>query len=173
MARKLINVSESSVVDKLVKATHFRNDSRASMPNSANYTMFTGNFTKQYDANTSWILMEGMLPGGKNYSDQCGIFAMLDGADTNNDTPRHHGIYYSGSNGGAVWDRFILYVHRIIDNTDSTQELNAGSRTWSVGWYPRNGNSGQRPFEVLNPNSTDDSRNQQNGSIMSIYEYLY
>ena len=173
MARKLLYVPEQTVPDKLVKVTRFRNDTRSGVGMSANGTLMTGNFTKQYDANTSWILMEGMIPGGKNYSDQCGILAMLDGADTNNDTPRHHGVYYSGSNGGAVWDRYILYVHRIVDNTDAAQELNAGSRSFRVGWYPKNGDSGQRPFEVVNVNSTDDGRNQQYGSIMSIYEYLY
>jgi len=173
MARKVLYVPEVTVQDKLVNVTRFRNDTRVNLPNSGNYTMFSGSFTKLYDANTSWILMEGMIPGGKNYSDQCGVFAMLDGANTNNDTPRHHGVYYSGTNAGQPWDRFILYVHRIIDNTDSAQELNAGSRTWSVGWYPRNGSTGQRPFENMNPNSTDDARNQQCGSIMAIYEYLY
>ena len=173
MARKVLYVPEASVTDKLVKVTRFRNSTRTSLNNAASSVIWSDNFTKEYDANTSWILMEGMLPGTNNYSDQCGIYAMLDGANTNNDTPRHRGVHYSGVNEDQPWARFILYVHRIIDNTDSTQELNAGSRTWSVGWSTRNGSSGDRPFEIWNPNSSDDGRNQQYGSIMAIHEFLY
>ena len=173
MARKLFNVSESSSSDKLVKVTTFRNNTRTALNDSSSRVIWSANFTKEYDANTSWILMEGMLPGANNYSDQCGVYAMLDGANTNNDSPRYHGIHYSGANADHGWARFIMYVHRIIDNSDSTQELSAGSRTWTVGWHTRNGASGDKPFEIWNPNSSDDCRNQQYGSLMSIYEYLY
>ena len=173
MARKLFNVSESSSSDKLVKVTTFRNNTRTALNDSNDRVIWSGSFTKEYDANTSWILMEGMLPGANNYSDQCGVYAMLDGANTNLDTPRHHGIHYSGANADTGWARFIMYVHRIIDNADSAQELGAGSRTWTVGWRTRSGSSGDKPFEIWNPNSSDDSRNQQYGSLMSIYEYLY
>jgi hypothetical protein len=173
MARKVLYVPESTTTDKLVKVTRFRNDTRTTLSVAASSVIWSGSFTKEYDANTSWILMEGMLPGTNNYSDQCGVYAMLNGADTNNDTPRYRGIHYSGVNEDQPWARFIMYVHRIIDNTDSLQELNAGSRTWSVGWSTRNGSSGDRPFEIWNPNASDDARNQQYGSIMAIYEYLY
>lgn len=173
MGRIILNQTESTASDRLVKCTRFRNDTRTTLSDSSGSVIWSGNFTKEYDANTSWILMEGMLPGTNNYSDQCGVYAMLNGASTSNDSPRHRGIHYSGVNEDTGWARFIMYVHRIIDNSDSTQELGAGSRTWSVGWSTRNGSTGDRPFEVWNPNSSDDARNQQCGSIMSIYEYLY
>jgi hypothetical protein len=173
MARKLLYVPEQIVSDKLVKVTRFRNDTRTALSDSSSGVIWSGSFTKEYDANTSWIIMEGMLPGTNNYSDQCGVYAMLNGANTNNDTPRHHGIHYSGANADTAWARFIMYVHRIIDNSDSTQELGAGSRTWSVGWSTKDGGTGNKPFEVWNPSSADDGRNQQYGSIMAIYEYLY
>ena len=148
-------------------------NSRSSVSDSGNGTLWTGSFTKQKGANESWILMDGMIPGTNNYSDQCGAFAMLDGADTNNDTPRHHGVYYAGANSNNGWARFIYQVHRIIKNDDSAQELAAGSRTWTVGWYPRNGGTNEKPFEIMNPNSSDDSRNNQYGGHMSIWEYRY
>ena len=173
MARKVLYVPETTVTDKLVKVTRFRNSTRTALGDSSSGVIWSAQFVKEYDANTSWILMEGMLPGTNNYSDQCGVYAMLDGANTNNDTPRHRGIHYSGANADEAWARFIMYVHRIIDNTDSAQELNAGTRTWSVGWSTRSGSAGDKPFEVWNPNSADDARNQQCGSIMAIYEYLY
>ena len=99
MARKLINVPETTVTDKLVKVTRFRNDTRVNLSNGASGVIWSDQFVKEYDANTSWILMEGMLPGTNNYSDQCGVYAMLDGANTNNDTPRHKGclLYTSPS----------------------------------------------------------------------------
>lgn len=173
MARSILNPPAVGSTDKLVNVTRFRNDTRTNLSDSANGTIWSGSFTKLYDANTSWILMEGMLPGSRAYSDQCGVFAMLNGANTNNDTPRHHGICYGIADADTGWARSILYVHRIIDNSDSTQELGAGNRTWSVGWYPRDGGGGNKPFQVWNPNSADDGRNNQYGSIMSIYEYLY
>jgi hypothetical protein len=173
MARKLLYVPDDSVQDKLVKVTRFRNDTRTNLSDSSASNIWSGNFTKQYDANTSWILAEGMLPGANNYSDQCGVYFNLDGANTNNDSPRHRGVHYSGVNENNGWARFILYVHRIIDNSDSAQELAAGSRTWYVGWSTRNGSTSDKPFEVWNPNSSEDGRNNQYGSIMSIYEYLY
>ena len=85
MARKLINVPESGPSDKLVKVTTFRNNTRTNLSDSSSSVIWSAQFVKEYDANTSWILMEGMLPGTNNYSDQCGIYAMLDGANTNND----------------------------------------------------------------------------------------
>ena len=173
MARKIIGTPPAIERDKLINATHYWMNGRTSVSNSSNGTLWTGTFTKQKGANESWILMDGMIPGSNNYSDQCGAFAMLDGADTNNDTPRHHGVYYAGANSSNGWARFIWQVHRIIKNDDSQQELAAGSRTWTIGWYPRNGSSGEKPFEIMNPNSSDDSRNNQYGGHLTIWEYRY
>lgn len=174
MARRIIGTPETPASsDKLVKVTHFMSSGRAGVSDSGNGTLWSGSFTKEKDANTSWILMDGMIPGAIAYSDQCGIWAALDGKDTNNDTPRHHGVYYAGANSGSSWARFLLYVHRIIKNDDSAQELNAGSRTWTIGWMTRSGSSGDKPFAVMNPNSNEDSRNNQYGSRMAIWEYLY
>ena len=77
MARKLLNVSESTATDKLVKVTRFRNNTRTSLSDSSSSVIWSGSFTKEYDSNTSWILMEGMLPGTNNYSDQCGILSLI------------------------------------------------------------------------------------------------
>ena len=173
MARKILGTKPAIERDKLINVTHFYRNDRAQVSNSADGTLWTGSFTKLKDATESWILMDGMIPGTRNFSDQCGAFAMLDGADTNNDTPRHHGVYYAGANSDNDWARFIWQVHRIIKNDDSTQELAAGSRTWRIGWYPRSGSSGQRPFHHQNPNSSDDSRNNQYGSHLTIWEYRY
>ena len=175
MARNLLNSTSTTTTtgDKLVNVTRFRNNTRTSLSDSSNGTIWTGSFTKQYDANTSWILMEGMLPGGVAYSDQCGIYAGLDGMSTGNDSDRHKGVWYAGVDQGDIWARFTLYVHRIIDNTHAAEELASGSRTWTVGWKTRSGSSGDKPFQIWNSNSSDDGRNQQYGSIMSIYEFLY
>ena len=174
MARRIIGTPPAQASgDKLVKATHWYNNTRTDISTHAEYTFWTANFTKEKDANTSWILMDGMLPGASNYSDQCGVFAGLDGMDTNDDTPRHHGSYYAGVNDGAGWAKFIWQIHRIIKNDDSAQELAAGSRSWSVGFSPRDNGGGQRPFKVWNPNNNEDGRDNQHGSIMTIWEYLY
>ena len=173
MARKIIGTKPAIERDKLINVTHFWNNNRADVSDSSNGTLWTGSFTKLKDATESWILLDGMIPAVQNYSDQCGTFAELDGADTNNDAPRYEGVYYGGVNESNNWARFILQVHRIIKNDDSTQELGAGSRTWKIGWYPRNGSSGEKPFRVINPNSNEDSRNNQYGSYMSIWEYRY
>jgi hypothetical protein len=175
MARNLLNSTSTTTTtgDKLVNVTRFRNNTRTGLSDSSNGTIWTGSFTKQYDANTSWILMEGMLPGARAYSDQCGVYAGLDGMSTSNDSDRHKGVWYAGVDQGDIWARFTLYVHRIIDNTDAAAELASGSRTWTVGWKTRSGSSGDKPFQIWNPNSNEDERNQQYGSIMSIYEFLY
>lgn len=174
MARRIIGTPETPASsDKLVKVSHFYNGSRSNINDSANGTLWTGSWTKEKDAATSWILMEGMIPGTSNYSDQCGIYAELNGADTNNDAKRYQGIYYAGVNHDTGWSRFLLYVHRIIKNDDATQELGAGSRTWKIGWSTRSGSSGDKPFRVMNPNSNDDARNNQYGSRLAIWEYLY
>tara|TARA_B100001989_G_scaffold68618_1_gene46607 strand:- start:584 stop:1105 length:522 start_codon:yes stop_codon:yes gene_type:complete len=173
MARKIIGTKPAIERDKLINVTHYWRNDRQSVNTSSNGTLWTGSFTKQKSATESWILMDGMIPACNNYSDQCGAFAMLDGADTNNDTPRHHGVYYAGANSSNGWARFIWQVHRIIKNDDSAQELAAGSRTWTIGWYPRNGSSGEKPFQTMNPNSSDDNRNNQYGGHLSIWEYRY
>jgi hypothetical protein len=46
----------------------------------------------------------------------------------------------------------------------------AGSHTMSFGWNTRDGNTNNRPFNNLNPNSSDDSRNQQMVSRIVVYE---
>jgi len=174
MARRIIGTPPAQASgDKLVKSTHFYNNSRTSVNLSGEVTLWTANFTKEKDANTSWILMDGMLPGASNYSDQCGAWAGLNGYDTNANATRHHGVYYAGVNDGSGWAKFIWQIHRIIKNDDSTQELAAGSRSWSVGWGPKDGQSGQRPFGMWNPNANEDGRDNQHGSIMTIWEYLY
>ena len=145
MARKIIGTKPAIERDKLINVTHFWNNNRADVSDSSNGTLWTGSFTKLKDATESWILLDGMIPAVQNYSDQCGTFAELDGADTNNDAPRYEGVYYGGVNESNNWARFILQVHRIIKNDDSTQELGAGSRTSKIGWYPRNGSSGEKP----------------------------
>lgn len=173
MARKIIGTKPAIEQDKLINVTHFWNNSRAGISDAANGTLWTGSFTKLKGATESWILMDGMLPGTQNYSDQCGIWVGLDGYDSNDNTPRHHGICYAGVNEENGWARFILQVHRIIKNDDSTQELAAGSRTWTVGWSTNSGSSGDKPFRNINPNSSDDGRNNQYGSYMSVWEYRY
>ena len=174
MARRIIGTPAAQASgDKLVKVTHAWNNTRSVVGGQGEYIIWNGNFTKEKDAATSWILMDGMLPGSVHASDQCGVWAGLDGYDTNDNAPRHHGIYYAGANNGSGWARFIWQVHRIIKNDDSTQELGAGSRTWNVGWSAINNSNGEHPFGRWNPNSSDDDRNNQYGSIMSIWEYLY
>ena len=175
MARKIIGTKPAIEKDKLINVTHFYNTTRVVDPGgyTSAGTLWTGSFTKLKDATESWILLDGMIPGSSNYSDQCGIYAMLDGADTNNDTPRHHGVYYAGVNEGNAWARFTLQIHRIIKNDDSTQELAAGSRTWTIGWSTRNSEGGNMPFRTMNINSSDDERNNQYGSYLSIWEYRY
>ena len=174
MARRIIGTPVTATSsDKLVKVSHWYNGSRADISDSANGTLWTGTWTKEKDAATSWILMEGSIPGVKNYSDQCGIYAETNGADTNNDAKRHQGIYYAGVNENPNWARFILHIHRIIKNDDATQELGAGSRSWKIGWSTRSGSSGDKPFRVMNPNAADESRNNQTGSRLAIWEFLY
>ena len=61
MARKIIGTPPAIERDKLINVTHFWNNSRSDVGNSANGTLWTGSFTKLKDANESWILMDGML----------------------------------------------------------------------------------------------------------------
>ena len=54
-------------------------------------------------------------------------------------------------------------------NTRFGSNFNAGTITLSMGWDSAD-NSFNRPFEVLNPNSSDDSRNNQHSTIYQIFE---
>jgi hypothetical protein len=141
----------------VVKMSVFRNYTReAASGNPVNaYGMWTtAGFTKAR-ADTNIIIQVTVFGAGYS-SGQCGIGTEVDGV-----WDYGHGYQYDGS-----YTAKTLQCH----GTSYYTGLAAGSHTLKWGWKPGNGTTGERPFDVLNPNNNDDSRNGQVGSTMVVYE---
>ena len=120
--------------------------------------------TKKYDKETSYLSLHCQMWGHENYSDQCGIYAHIEGSTTmETDGTAYHDILYTGGNSGNETFQ-ILISGKIFENLD------AGSHNVDIGWNVRNFDTGNRPFVIWNHNSSDDVRHHQARSKLTIYE---
>lgn len=166
MARTILN-PPTATSDKLVEITEFRNSSRYSISGSQTGVLWTpGTFAKQKSAAESFLVLEAMIPATVAWSDQCGVYIRLTSETLTTDGPMHEGVHYGGVDNSYTWAKFIYKAHRIVEN------ISAGTYTVECGWNSRNGTN-QKPFENVNPNGTDDSRDFQMGSRCWVWEIAY
>ena len=50
--------------------------------------------------------------------------------------------------------------------------LSAGNKTLQIGWQTANNNATDKPFKIFNPNTTDDARQVQKVSHLTVFEVV-
>ena len=159
-------VSYSSNVPQgmIVNVTVFRDFTRRTQSaggGSTHTDWACGTFTKKLS--TSMIIADFHMPGENDHSGVCGTGLRID-----NDT--------------SLWRYGVAYQYHDLWQPNSMQAIcgscfwarsvvSAGDHAMNFGWYPANGNTGERPFsQSVNPNSSSDGRNPQHGSTVAIFE---
>lgn len=140
----------------VLATTVIRNSTRTAISAAYNATHFSGGFTKT--TSTSNLVVLATVVGGQ-YNDGNGAVGIVLDSTTWDWGAAHN---YDGS-----WTKSYTTVQCI--GTGYFTGVSAGVHT--MGWGVKAANGGTtRPYETLNPNSTDDSRNGQFISTLIVYE---
>jgi hypothetical protein len=136
---------------KGVSAVHtYTNSTRFTTSSSSNYNYYTFTFNKV--SATSKLYIHASMPGtGQTNS---GLYTGI-GIDGSYDWSGYQNV--DGGEGDQMW---LQWRNTIFA---------AGTRTVTVNAIPIDGSPNQS-VNVINPNSSDDSRSQQQGTVIVIYE---
>jgi hypothetical protein len=137
-----------------IKISTYTNSTRQVTSSAATYTAFTWTFTKLYGTTTN-VIVQGNIPGHGNTNDVNNWFINIDGT-----------YQYTGT---AATD--TAAESQSVQVLQVWTGLAAGSHTVTFGWNVGNGTA-NRDMDVINPNSTDDARYQQNGSVFILTEVI-
>lgn len=136
-----------------------RSDVRTSMPAlSGAYTAFSGVYNKRFGASDSYLVVRSTVFGAGRYSGNCGVGHVCDG---NWD----FGVGYQYDGAWTDQQSITVIGHSVFTG------IAAGNRTIGWGWNPNDGST-NRPFNNLNPNSSDDPRNSQMSSVVIVQEVI-
>lgn len=137
--------------NRVIKSTAITNSTRQTFGAADIITYWSVNYTKI--SSTSDLYIHVLLPTWSNYNGGNYVGINIDGT-----------VDFKGS-GRAVFGSDSGHWSFLQMRTG----LAAGSRTISI-YQDVLDNGGNYVIAVLNPNNSDDSRNQQMGSVMVIYE---
>ena len=125
---------------------------------TAESEIFSTTFTKEYADTKLWVT--AVVPTWNN-STNGGTYMYLQMTDGSNTVRQQRGMSRPYKTEGESGTFSI--------NTRYGTTFNSGTITMSIGWDTAN-NGSNRPFVVMNPNASDDSRNPQNATHYFIYE---
>tara|TARA_R100001224_G_C4019834_1_gene148936 strand:- start:310 stop:1122 length:813 start_codon:yes stop_codon:yes gene_type:complete len=156
----------------LIKSTTYVNATRIVTGNSASGIIFDNiAVTKIKDASTSKMLVFGTIPTEPYAAYHSGLYFICKstGMDnhTSHDSSAFHGIaqsYGSDANTPGIFG--------ITKSFQDTTNFGAATHNFKLGWYLRDGTSGNRPAKIINYNNNDDARAQQSASVITFMEVL-
>ena len=151
----------------IVKTNYYKWETKVSIPKGSTGTIWSVTVPKLYDSSVSDLLVFMLIPGHGTYSDWCGIYSHISGSTTTStDGTAYRGINYISGN--DVNEPVLIHM-----NGKRFESLNAGNHTLTIGWSARDGGTGNAPANnAFNPDSANDVRNHQNGSVMTVFEIL-
>jgi hypothetical protein len=146
--------SWQTVTQKITAVSFYENSTRQVTSTTANYEIYSWSWTKN-SGSTDWLI-QGLVPFQGHTNDGSNMYISING------TPYYTG---SGESQGGVTGltQGLVMVQLRISG------IGAGSRTVAFGWSVADGSS-NRNFNVVNQNSSDDSRNRQTGSVFTCWE---
>lgn len=152
------NTGLGPIIPGQVLYTTFReNTTRSTLSAATSGTVGTTTFSKMYGANDSYIIIKGIVPGATNANTGSYFKAYVDGETS-----------YASTYG--LMDQETIQVHSNgLAIHQAYYGMGTGLHTYTYGWEARDSTSNV-PFSIVNPNSTDDARNQQTGTVFIIYE---
>jgi hypothetical protein len=134
---------------------------RTAVGTSNRTTIITGTFTK-LRADTV-IRATSTVFGCQYFSGNCGVGLVLDFGTANERWDYGMAYQYDGA-----WSS--TQQTTMVFGQAQWTGVAAGSHTMSFGWNTADGGTNNRPFSILNPNSSDDPRNNQMVSRIVVYE---
>lgn len=158
LANSSITANKMGYSGAILNISTVRNSTRSSVSAvSSAYTLFSGSFTKV--SSTSTLIATCTVFGSGSYSGVCAVGMNIDGSNWD------YGCNYQYDN---QWQPAQI---TFIVGTSVWTGISAGSHTLGFGWNAADGSS-NRPFNIFNPNSNEDSRSRQQVSSMTIYEVI-
>jgi|SaaInlV_150m_DNA_4_1039716.scaffolds.fasta_scaffold05190_4 hypothetical protein len=142
---------DTDTAGKVLQVAALTHSTRVALSLSANYWDSFGTITKI--SATSKLVVSGTFSGQAEHSGSCGVGIRI------------NTLYRYGNYTYATTTNSKNYAI----NADFGA-MAAGVHTVYWGWKTGNGGSTDRPFAVFNPNSTDDSRQQQTTSVIIVTE---
>ena len=140
----------------VVNTTHFSNNTRTVTSATATYTPFS--FTINKLLSSSILVIEGVIQWyGNGDPAPCAGIAI-------DSSWNYTGLQYRTSMSGGYGNG----NHGGIHINQARTGISAGTRTIVFGWNSSSGSV--RLWQVLNPNSSDDARNQQTGTQIHVWE---
>jgi hypothetical protein len=153
---QLVNASSQPLIrtsGSLVKHTSLFYDTRVGVSGSADATLFSVSYTKEYSYTN--LIVRAQIWGHGPSAGVCGTYIAVAGT-------RNYDYSYHYDTGGQTVD-----IHGISLWTG----ISAGSVTITAGWATNDGQGGNQPFNILNQNQGDgDSRYWKHGSTITVWE---
>ena len=141
----------------VVGTSHYSNSTRTVTSSAATYTIFSFSITKKLS--TSLLVVEGVVPIWGN-GDAAGCCGISIGGSWNYTGMQYRtnwtGLYADASHGAA-------HINQVRSG------IGAGTQTVILGWNSSNG-SAYRPWQIINPNNSDNAVNRQTGTQLHIWE---
>jgi hypothetical protein len=141
----------------LISTCIIRNSSRTAMTPGPSGICYGGAFTK-LNASSNLIVVHNTF-GVQFSAGNCGLGLRLDTATWD---------YGSSYQYDGAWVQ--SYQTTQCFGTGYFTGVTAGSHNMYVGWNTKNNSAGETPFYYLNPNGSDEGRNGQTSSTITIYE---
>lgn len=116
-------------------------------------TIYSWTFTKAFDSSTSDLIIEGIIPTNSDYNGSDSWFINVNG------TRRYQ----------QALDLTFLVQCGGAQFLQTWTGVGTGTVNISVGWASQDGQL-HTPASVYNPNSSDDGRNRQQGTVFTMYE---
>ena len=144
---------DTAINGRVLDVTTYTNSTRQALPTSSSITM--ASFTVNKLSSTSTLVIQGTMSGANEYSGQMQQgWKLGSGTEFNGQT-----CSYQNNTLGRV-----LSTAAVISGHTTT-----GSQTMVFRYYSVNGTT-NKPFDVYNPNASDDPRLAQTSSLFSVTE---
>ena len=147
----VIKPSHSGAV---IAMRHYSNSTRTAVSNSNDGTLWTFTDAKLLGTETDIIVYVNLI--GKD--DASGVMGTY--------------IEYGGSRSYSISYTYEpTDYNKMMTGSSKATGIGSGNNTVTIGWNTAN-SSNSKPFQVLNPNGTDDSRSHQHVSTAIVYEVM-
>jgi hypothetical protein len=144
----------------IISMNTVRSSVRTTMPTTNTHIAFNGNFTKL--RSDTHLIATCTVYGAGYVSGNCGVGMVIDS------TAWDHGCGYQYD---GLWSNTAQVT--IVIGTSRWTGIPSGTRNIGFGWRTFNGSATDKPFNFLNPNTSDaDARNRQFISSIVIYEVI-
>ena len=144
---------DTAINGRVLDVTTYTNSTRQALPTSSSITM--ASFTVNKLSSTSTLVIQGTMSGANEYSGQMQQgWKLGSGTEFNGQTTS----YQNNVNGRVVSTSAVIVGH-----------TTTGSQTMVFRYYSVNSGNNM-PFQVYNPNASDDPRLAQTSSVFTVTE---